>query len=875
MDPQRWQRLQALFDAAIELGTDDRSAYLEEACREDPSLRWQVESLILALDEASHLLDTAVSDSAKASAESAAGRQRFGPYQIERELGRGGMGVVFLARRADDTYRGQVAIKLLLELRSHEQLRRFRIERQILANLQHPHIARLLDAGRTEAGSPYVVMEYVPGTAIHTFCDDRRLNLQERIDLFISVCRAIQYAHQNLVVHRDLKPDNILVTPEGTPKLLDFGIAKLLEAPTEDRAETETGVRLMTPMYASPEQVLGAPVTVATDVYGLGLVLYQLLTGRLPYALKNTNLTEKARIIAQEEPMRPSAAVTNGVPYKTPLTRLKKQLDGDIGTILLTALQKQPARRYDSAAAFADDLERYRHGLPVKCRPDTFGYRAAKFIRRHRVGTAFAAAVLLFLTTFGVLMTIQADRIARERDAATAARAEAQEVSRLLIRLFEVADPSESRGATITARELLERGAEKVVPELEDQPTIQASMMESIGRVYRNLGLYTEADRMLTGALATRRRLFDEGHPAISTSLMELGYLHYTLGEYKDAERLLRQALAMQETAPQTPLQARSNALDGLANVLSDQGRYDEAIALHRQVLAIDRQIHAGDHASVASALVNLGAALRRVGQFDDAEPLLREGLAMRRRLFGDIHVDVGHALNQLARLLVLKGDPAAAEPIAREGLAVRRKVFGNVHVEVAASLGGLAEILARQDSLDEAIALRKETLSMLRTLFADNHPYVAAALGSLARAEHQNGDLSGAEAHYRAAVELNNKLGIDSLRAARPLHGLGTVLLALDRPAEAEPRLREALTRRRAGLPADHSDVAQSERLLGLCLTELQRYDEAEPLLNHAAALLRTKHGADDARAKKAQRAVDALIRRRAAARTPPAAGR
>ncbi len=871
MDPERWQRLQALFDAAVEMTEDDRRAFLEQECPDDLSLRWQVESLILALDEASQLLDTAVGDTALHAAHATVNRQRFGPYQLERELGRGGMGVVFLARRADEAYEGQVAIKVLLELRGAEPLRRFQTERQILANLQHPNIARLLDAGSTDSGAPYVVIEYVPGGSITRYCDERTLTIAERIDLFIKVCRAVQYAHQNLVVHRDLKPDNILVTPDGTPKLLDFGIAKLLEERPEGDSDTATGVLMMTPLYASPEQVRGEPVTVATDVYGLGLVLYVLLTGRVPYDLSGKSLTEKANIITKVEPMRPSVAVGGAASttlpdrMSTPAARLANQLTGDLDTILLTALQKDPARRYNSAGALGDDLERHRLGLPVKSRPDTFGYRWTKFIRRHWIATAAAAAALLFLTTFGIVMAVQANRIARERDAARAARVEAQEVSNLLVDLFEVADPSQPSGANITAREVLDRGAGKIAAELSNQPATQASMMEVVGRVYRNLGLYDDAGKMLEGSLAIRRRIFPDDHATIAASLNELGVLRYLLGKYEEAEQLQRDALRIHRGQPKPDPRKLAANLDSLGTVVVDRGRYEEAAALYREALSIERGLHQGDHQDVATELINLGGALRRSARFDEAEPLFREGLAMQRRLLGNENVHVAHSLNQLARLFVLKGDPTQAEPYAREGLAIRRRLWGDVHVEVAASLGSLAGILSAQGAHKESIATRKESLEILRKLFGEEHPYVAGTLSSLGYAEFKGGDLQAAEAHLRASVALHRRLlKPDHVRLASPLTGLASVLMASDRHAEAEPLLREAVTVRRAKLPAEHWSIAEAETDLGRCLVSLGRVDEAEPLLVRADKTLRAEFGPDDERAERAREALEALRRQR-----------
>ena len=872
MDAERWQQLQVLFDAAVDLPDADRRAYLDEACSNDHSLRLQVESLIIASNEASQAIGHAVGEAAVEAVEPAQRGQRIGPYELERELGRGGMGVVFLARRADRAYEGQVAIKFLQELQGEEQRRRFQMERQILANLQHPNIARLLDAGTTDHRTPYVVIEYVDGLPITAYCDQHQLNADERIDLFLSVCNAVQHAHQNLIVHRDLKPENILVAGDGTTKLLDFGIAKLL---ADDGTDTMSGLRLMTPAYASPEQVKGEPITVATDVYGLGLILYRLLTGSLPYDLAGRSITEKARIICDQDPTRPSVLVSASgqatlssdlvSTLRTPLRRLQNTLKGDLDTIILTALQKDPSRRYASVERFADDLLAYRSGRPVRARPDTLTYRVAKFVRRNRLGVAAATAFVVLLTAFGATMAVQANRIAKERDAARSARGTAEEVSGFLVDLFEVADPNESRGAEISAREILDRGAQKIDAELADQPENRATMMEVIGRVYRNLGLYDDAQKMFDGSIKIRRSLFSEDHPAVGRSLAALGGLQYDLGKYEEAEKLFRRAVAIaqQQTPHDTVYVART--LASLKNVVTSAGRLDEAIAIQNQVVALQRRLHADEHQDLAEAMVNLGALYRRQGAYDKAEPLLRDGLAIQQRVLGNDHLEVAYSLNNLARLLVLKNDPDAAEPYAREGLAIRRQNFGNEHVEVAASLGNLAGILRLQGKLTESVATREESLQVIRKHVGDGHPYVAATLSSLAAVQFEAGNIEAAEANYQKSLALHRKLFPASHpRTAFVLTGLGEMLVARARYSEAEPLLTEAVAIRRATLPSDHEFISASERALGACLMHLGQLDEAQTLLDKAHANLVRRFGASDTRALEAAAAVRQLKARR-----------
>ena len=450
MNPDRWQRLQTLFNAAVEMTPDQRGAYLADACDDDLSLARQVESLLVSSDEAGQFIEGAVEEAAASAARADMIGRRIGPYEVVGELGHGGMGTVYLARRADAEYESLVAIKLVRGVHSASLLGRFRSERQILASLSHPNIARLLDGGTTPEGYPYVVMEHVDGEPIDRYCDTRHLPIEARLELFRAVCLAVQHAHKNLVVHRDLKPSNILVTQAGVPKLLDFGIAKLLDPELAEHTVVETGTatRLLTPSYASPEQVRGENITVATDVYSLGVVLYELLTGQVPFHFRGRGALEIERVICEEEPTRPSTLVTrdgdgadtNGNAPKMSAAelsrarnlmpdRLRRRLAGDLDTIVLKALRKEPNRRYESADQFAEDVRRHLDGLPVIARVDTWTYRANKFVRRHRLGVAAAAVFIVVLLGFATAMAAQARRVARERDVASLERAKAEQVS--------------------------------------------------------------------------------------------------------------------------------------------------------------------------------------------------------------------------------------------------------------------------------------------------------------------------------------------------------------------------------------------------------------------------------------------------------------
>jgi serine/threonine-protein kinase len=880
MKPERWQRLQELFDAAVEMNPDQRAAFLDRACADDPSLRGQVESLIISSEKAEGFIEAAIHEAAEVIAgeetPSAVG-QRIGPYETVRELGHGGMGAVYLAVRADDEYRKQVAIKLVRGgLDSPEMLQRFRSERQILANLDHPHIARLLDGGTTEAGAPYVVMEYVDGEPIDEYCDRHTLSTVERLKLFRTVCSAVHYAHQNLVVHRDIKPSNILVTADGVPKLLDFGIAKLLhpEPGPHTVAVTRTAVRLMTPEYASPEQVRGEAITTATDVYSLGVVLYELLTGQRPYQFKTYSPQEIERVISEQEPEKPSTAASregSGIRDQGPAAKkeqrttgdgqrtaakLRKQLAGDLDNIVLMAIRKEPSRRYASVEQLSEDIRRHLEGLPVMARPATFGYRAQKFVRRHKAGMMATAAVILLISALVGFYTVQ---LTQERDRARLEAEKAAQVSKFLTGLFEVSDPSQSKGETITAKELLGRGAARIENELADQPEVRATMMNVMGDVYRSLGLYEEARPLLQTSLKLRRQLHGPAHPDVAASLNNVAMVLEAQGEYEAAEQMHREALALRRKLSGDEHPDVAESLDNLAWVLYRKGDYEAAQTLYRQALDMRRKFLGPEHADVAQSLNNLAQALHAKADYPAAEALYREALALNRKLLGEEHREVATNMSNLANLLRETGHTGEAESLHHQALALRRKLLGDDHPHVTSSLNSLAVLLHEKGDWEAAEPLYREALALRRKHLGQEHPQVAVPLTGLAALMRDKGDLEAAESLYRESLALHRKtLPEGHPDIAHPLVGLAAVLSEKGEHHGAEPLLREALALRQHGLPQGHWRTAQSQSALGACLTALKHYREAEPLLQASYTALKAAFGERD---KRTQRALNHLI--------------
>ncbi|MEP0547108.1 MAG: serine/threonine-protein kinase [Rhodothermales bacterium] len=946
IDPARWQRLAPLLDEALDLPSDARAAFLDAACRmpdgsPDLALRLDLEQLLAADDEAGDFLDdsaadwaaTLIEDIERATAEpSLEAGAPVGPYRVVRTLGQGGMGTVYLAERADGQFEQRVALKLIRPgMGRHEILRRFLQERQILARLQHPHIARLLDGGITAEGQPYFAMEFVDGQPITEYCDERRLNLDERLRLFRSVAEAVAYAHRNLVVHRDIKPSNILVTAEGVPKLLDFGIAKLLhETDSEDTLiETQAGLQVMTPEYAAPEQVRGDPVTTATDIYALGVALYELLTGHRPYYFERRTPVEIERVVCEQDPIRPSSVVVLtqdvrkpdgtvetvtpgevGTARAEPASRLRRRLSGDLDTILLKALRKEPHRRYASAEVMVEDLRRYQDGHPVTARKETVGYRVRKFVRRHRLGVVAVTALVVFLAAGLTGTLIQTRAVEREAE-----RTEA--VKDFLLSLFELSDPSERTDGTISARELLAQGAARVEDELAGEPVLQAEMMTVLGDIYVKLGNFEQAQSLYERALALREPVFGTEGAEVAASLHALGALALDRSDFDEAERQSRAALAMRREALGARHPDVAVTMGVLALTLLRKGELDEAEPLFREALTISRAYH-GEHHREVAALLNDFVLLRRAqGEYADAERLARESLALHRMLLGDGHLMTATAKNNLAIVLRDQDKLDEAEELYRQVLAFNRERLGEEHPYTSTVTNNLAAILKERGAYNEAELLLHRVLAADLKQFGPNHRYVALVQRHLAAVNLAQGDLVEAGRLAQASLTLNRELfgeahpsvgdgytaladilqamgqfedagplyeqGVAVLRATLPpdhpdiaaaLLGQGQLLSTQGRLADAEPLLRESLRIREAKFGDADVRTAEARTALGICLMEFGRYEAARPLLVSACDVLLEKRGSGHALTRQALAALSKLNTIDARARPSTTAG-
>jgi len=728
---------------------------------------------------------------------------RIGPYRILKELGQGGMGLVYIAEQTEPVRR-RVALKIIKAgMDTREVVARFAAERQALAVMDHPSIAKVLDAGTTDDGRPYFVMELVAGMPITEYCDVHKIGTRERLALFVHVCEAVQHAHHKGVIHRDLKPSNVLVTERdgvAVPKVIDFGIAKALSQPlTERTLVTQVGQAVGTAAYMSPEQASpgGLDIDTRTDVYSLGVMLFELLVGCLPIDPNDMGLALfMVRLAAREaHPTTPSAklsgmgpaALTVSAQRRTDLPALRRELKGDIDWIVMKALDPDRARRYETAHEFAADIERFLRNELIVARPPTATYRMAKFARRHRSAVVASALVVASLV---IGLAVAGVQLVRARRAEAMAKREAQsarEVSAFVAGLFKVSDPSEARGNTVTAREILDRGADRVRTELASAPEVQARLMLTMGTVYRSLGLYAQSQPLLEEALANNRRLFPQGDRQLLESQLELARLAQQQGRFAVAESLFRASLATSDRRDRPDSAMTLMNLSGLGGMFVTRGRYPEAESLLTRAVQMRTASKAPDDADFARILRNLGSAYLAQGRYAEAEPVFERALTMFSRVVGNDHPDVGRTLSNLGIVHYELGRLNDAEQYYRRAEENLVKTLGPEHRNVASININLGEIAWRSGRLGEAQARLEKALAILRKGVDANDPSIATAeydLGNVLRDAGRPGD---AVAHYQRALDIRiTALGAPSPKVAEVVKEYAALLRQMKRPAEA-----------------------------------------------------------------------------------------
>ncbi len=849
-------RIDEVFFAALDLPDDARAGFVAEACGDDAGLRHEVESLLAADGSAGRFLDVPPAPP-KDAPDPREGRT-VGAWRIVRRIGAGGMGNVYLAERADQAFEKRAAVKIVRAgLSSEDILRRFRHERRVLASLDHPNIARVLDGGVTDDGVPFLVMEYVEGDPIDAWCERNGLDVDARLRLFRGVCDAVSHAHHKLVVHRDLKPSNILVDAAGRPKLLDFGIAKVLEAGSADDSATLPGAQALTPRYASPEQVRGEPATTATDVYSLGVVLYELLTGTRPYDTEGMSAREIERVVAEAAPLRPSVAAARTSPARA------RRLAGDLDTILLTALRKEPERRYGSVEQLSEDLRRHLEGYPVSARPDTVGVRAAKFVRRNPVLVTSVAALVVVLaaaTAVSVALLLEA-RAAREE--ADAQRAAAEAVTDFLQDMLAEADPLATSRRDATVREVLDRAAEQVSGAGGPPPAVSSAVHFTLGRTYRALAEHERARDHFRASLASRpadapvdlaavatmrnlaamhrelgapdsaeavlARALSEGAAALAAAPLELALyrveqasVREMRGDWEEAERLQREALAVTRSVDAPPEDAVSARLNDLGVTLVRQGRYAEAESCLVESLAMVRRVHGPRAYETAQVAQNLGWARNSAGRHADAEAPLREAASIYAAILDPDHPLATGARMNLATALQQTGRGEESVAMIRSVVDADRRRFGERHTRVATDTANLALALGEAGAYEESFRLYAEARAIYEENLGAEHPWVATTLYSESVMRKRAGDAAGAERLARRCLELRRK----ALRAGHPdtagtMRLLAELLAARGDLARAQALLEEA----HAAEPEGSAGRARTEAVIGRL-----RGEEREP---------------------------------------------
>jgi eukaryotic-like serine/threonine-protein kinase len=838
VNSDRWEKVQELFHLASALPEHERASFLRTSCRDDTELMDEVLSL-LASDQGDVYIDRTLAEVARDVLHDDSGeahsipQREFGAWRAISVLGEGGMGVVYLAERAD--LGSKAAIKILRDAwLSPARRDRFAAEQRTLAQLNHPSIAALHDAGTLAEGTPWFVMEYVEGTPITEYCRKHECDVKERLRLFRAVCEAVQHAHSHLVVHRDLKPSNILVREDGSVKLLDFGISKQLDSFDALAEQTRTAVRLMTPAYASPEQIRGDPVGVHTDVYSLGVVLYELLVGRLPFDLSGRSPGEAEKIILEREPERPSAAARR-MEYTSkgaaPVARIGKNEWADLDVLCLTAMHKDSQRRYRTVDALVRDVDHFLKNEPLEARADSARYRIRKFTSRHRrslgAGGAAVAAIVL-LTAFYTY------RMAAARNAAVAEASRAERLQKFTLDLLQGGDQSVGPSDSVRVVTLVDRGVQEA-QSLTREPATQAAVYETLGNIYTKLGKYARADTLLRASLDQRRRLFGSEHPDVAQSLVSLGELRVAQAEYDTAVTLINDGLTMARRTlpPNHPAIAKDVVSMGLA--LIEKGDYDRAISvldtavalqttldpsspelseaisalanthfyaghyavsdtLNRRALAMDRRIYGPVHAQVADDLMNLGAIQQEFGNFVEAEKFHRQALDITRKWYGENHPETASNLTLVGRALVSQKRLDEGAEMLKQAVTISERVYGPVHPRVASALNELGRVAQQQGKLDEAEATFRRIFQIYRTVYNDKHYYIGIAESNLAGVFHERKQYGEAERLFRDVLRRYSEV----LTPEHQLVGIakvryGETLLAAGNRADALRELERA----------------------------------------------------------------------------------
>jgi eukaryotic-like serine/threonine-protein kinase len=878
MSTHDWQKVEEILHQAMALAAEQRPEFLDAACESDADLRAELNSLLLVGEDLSDeflksplrgVLERQIGEIESANA-FAAGQIFAQRFELVRKLGEGGMGQVWLAEQVAPVRR-QVAVKLIKAgMYDEAVVQRFQSERQSLAIMDHPAIAKVFDAGTTPQGQPFLVMEYVPGLPITDYCDQHKLSIEDRLELFIHACEGVQHAHQKAIIHRDLKPSNILVIEvdgKPVPRIIDFGLAKAT-APQVGGEFTELGQFIGTPGYMSPEQVnLSArDIDTRTDVYTLGVVLYVLLTGLQPFETKRRekpSLEEWLRQLREEEPPNPSTKVSGdkdtssatAEARRTEPRQLISQLRGDLDWITMKALERDRTRRYGTPSELAADLKRFLNHEPVIARPASPGYRLRKYIRRHRVAMSVGAGLLLVLLVFSVVQALQLrettrerDHAKQERDRANQERDRAARIAAFMSNMFKVPDPSEARGNSVTAREILDRAANDIGKGLAQDPEVQSQMLHEMAGTYNNLGLYARAHELAQRALDARLSLHGADDPKTLASMTQLGLILHMEGHDVDAEPLDRRALEDERRVLGADDPLTLETADDLAMVLKPLGRFPEAEKLAREVVDLSGRRLGQESALTLRAQNHLASILFYEGHAADAEKVLRPALDVERRVWGSDHPETMKALAMLAISLHHENRFAEAESLYREVLAASGRVLGSGHPSTAIAMGNLASILGDEGHSPEALKLQRQALAIFSRTLGPDHPSTLMCELNLTRGLRGEGQLQEAERMQRqilaTEIRAHGAEYPDTLLAESEL---ASTLFLERRYAESEKLAREAFDIQLRKLGPRHRDVVDTLQRLGMAMALNHHYAQAKLLFTDLIDKRRNSQGSSN----------------------------
>ncbi len=851
MDQQQWKRINNVVDTALGLPEKERSTFIQGECDGDQKLRRQVTELIKSIERSDtenflgnienypHHLVRDISKEAFDEDTSTLVGTTIDKYKLLELIGHGGMGSVFLAERADEAYDGKVALKLMRAgMDTPSNIARFKRERNILAKLNHPNIARLLDGGMTNYGLPYLVMEYIEGTPLFAFCDENRLSIEQRIQLFKSVCEAVQHAHNNATIHRDLKPSNIIVTNEGKVKILDFGIAKLLEPENPDTQlfKTQTGARILTLGYASPEQVEHKTITTGTDIYTLGILLYELLSGVHPFEMHGKNFTEIEQLIRHKTPAKPSARFRDltadqqqeiGQFRKTSPDNLIKKIRGDLDAITMKILLKEPCARYDTVNQLMEDLERREQNLPIIARKDSLQYKTGKFLKRHKMGLSIAVGFLLLIAGFIIFHTWQ---ITEERNIAQTEAKKAEQVTGFLTDLIESNYPENAQGDTITVREFLNKGYDRV-QQLDESPEVQASVMQVMAESYRTLGEIDKAGPLIKQVVNMQDTLNVQSIDQAKAYNLH-GLILRDEGDLKKAENAMDQSVALFRNAGETHTEEYARLLGNLAYVKRLNDNYEEALSLVQDALIIGETIFVNPHAKQAEFYYIKASILRKQNNYEQAKSSQFRSLNMLQKLTEKPHPGIASNYNNLAILYQDQDSLNKAIDYHRKSVEMSKELYGKYHPELVTIYGNMTDTFLELNKPDSAEFYSKNALQIGREVYDDDHPKMGKVLNDYARVLQYREQNEEADSLYGKALKILTKnYGPTHPETMETTHNKAKTAYLTGDLNQAEKLLRKVLEVRKERYNFSTDKIQDPLQRLTKILEEQQKTGEADSL--------------------------------------------